>query len=130
MTPHQGEWQRLSHLPIHEQNEENNHKQLQKLNPNATLILKKHLSEIYYQDQALQIQAGNAGMATGGMGDTLTGIIAGFVGQFNYSLETISAALLIHSLIADKIYKENYVVLPSKIIAKLPKYMKKFNQAK
>ena len=130
MTPHQGEWQRLSHLPINEQTPENNFKQLQSLNPQAVLILKKHLSEIYYQDQVFQIQAGNPGMATGGMGDTLTGIMAGFIGQFGYSLETISAALLIHSLIADKLYKDNYVVLPSKIIDKLPKYMKKFGQTK
>lgn len=130
MTPHQGEWQRLSHLPINEQIPENNFKQLQSLNSQAVLILKKHLSEIYYQDQVFQIQAGNPGMATGGMGDTLTGIMAGFIGQFGYSLETISAALLIHSLIADKLYKDNYVVLPSKIINKLPKYMKKFSQIK
>lgn len=128
ITPHQGEWQRLSHLPINEQNQDKNIEQLEKLNPNALLVLKKHLSEIYFHNQVLQIQAGNPGMATGGMGDTLTGIIAGFVGQFDYSVETVSAALLMHSLIADKLYKDNYTVLPSKIIAKLPKYMKKFSQ--
>jgi len=64
-------------------------------------------------------------MATGGMGDTLTGIMAGFIGQFGYSIETVSAALLIHSTIADKLNEKNYVVLPSAIIEKLPKYMAK-----
>ena len=123
MTPHQGEWQRLSKLDIPDQTEVKNVHKLQELNPNAVLVLKKHHSEIYYQDASLQINAGNPGMATGGMGDTLTGIIAGFVGQFGYSPSTISAALLIHSTIADDIYEHHYVVLPSKIIEKLPKYM-------
>lgn len=128
LTPHQGEWQRLSQLPIAQQTPENNQAKLKELNPKAILILKKHLSEIYYQDKILQIQAGNPGMATGGMGDTLTGILAGFLGQFGFSIKTISSALLIHSLIADDLNEKNYVVLPSKIIEKLPKYMAKFSQ--
>jgi len=125
MTPHQGEWQRLSQLEIHNQNVANNFQKLNEINPEAMLILKKHHSEIYYRNQVLNIQAGNAGMATGGMGDTLTGIMAGFIGQFGYSIETVSAALLIHSTIADKLNEKNYVVLPSAIIEKLPKYMAK-----
>ncbi|KRN99710.1 NAD(P)H-hydrate dehydratase [Companilactobacillus kimchiensis] len=128
MTPHQGEWQRLSNLPISEQTIDNNLKQLQGIDSKAILILKKHLSEIYYKDQVFQIQAGNSGMATGGMGDTLTGIIAGFIGQFGYSLKTVAAALLLHSTIADQLNQKEYVVLPSKIINKLPKYMAKFSQ--
>ncbi|WP_334333582.1 NAD(P)H-hydrate dehydratase [Companilactobacillus sp. HBUAS59544] len=128
LTPHQGEWQRLSQLAIDQQTPANNQAKLKQLNSKAVLIVKKHLSEIYYQDRILQIQAGNPGMATGGMGDTLTGILAGFIGQFGFSIKTVSSALLIHSIIADKLNKTNYVVLPSKIIEKLPKYMAKFSQ--
>ena len=128
MTPHQGEWQRLSQLEIHTQNVANNIQALNKLNPDALLILKKHHSEIYYHQNVYNIQAGNAGMATGGMGDTLTGIIAGFVGQFEFSLETVAAALLLHSTIADKLNEKSYVVLPSAIIGKLPKYMSKYSK--
>lgn len=127
LTPHQGEWRRLSQLEIPEQTELNNFEKLQDINPEAVLILKKHNSEIYFQDMSFKITAGNAGMATGGMGDTLTGIMAGFVGQFGYSLATIQAALLIHSVIGDKLFEKEYVVLPSKIIEKLPKYMQKFS---
>jgi len=130
MTPHQGEWERLSKLAIPEQTQQNNAQRLDELDPKGILILKKHLSEIYYQDQALQIQAGNPGMATGGMGDTLTGIMAGFIGQFGYSLDTIAAALFMHSFVADELNKKNYVVLPSKIIAKLPKYMARYGNPK
>ncbi|WP_338213797.1 NAD(P)H-hydrate dehydratase [Companilactobacillus muriivasis] len=127
LTPHQGEWRRLSQLEIPEQIELNNFEKLQDLNPDAVLVLKKHNSEIYYQDMSFKITAGNAGMATGGMGDTLTGIMAGFIGQFGYSLATIQAALIIHSVIGDKLNEKEYVVLPSQIIEKLPKYMQKFS---
>ena len=128
LTPHQGEWQRLSGLAISDQTTENNLKAIKQLAPSSLLIVKKHLSEIYFQDQVSQIQAGNPGMATGGMGDTLTGILAGFVGQFGNSLQTVQAGLFLHSYIADKIYKNNYVVLPSTLISNIPKYMQKFNQ--
>ena len=127
MTPHQGEWQRLSNLAITEQIELNNQTNLHELNPDALLVLKKHQSEVYYHDQVSKITVGNPGMATGGMGDTLTGIIAGFVGQFGFSLETVQAALFLHSEIGDKLNEKNYVVLPSSIIEKIPKYMAKFS---
>lgn len=125
LTPHQGEWRRLSGLDIDQQTEQNNQTAINKIAPNALLIVKKHHSEIYYQDQVSQITAGNAGMATGGMGDTLTGIIAALVGQFDFSLKTVEAALFLHSFVADKIFKKNYVVLPEMLIKNLPKVMKK-----
>ncbi|KRK74571.1 hypothetical protein FC67_GL001983 [Companilactobacillus alimentarius DSM 20249] len=127
LTPHQGEWQRLSGLDIAEQNPKSNAQSLQQLNPEALLVLKKHHSEVYYHETTAQIEAGNPGMATGGMGDTLTGIIAGFIAQFGFSFQTVSAGLLLHSTIADKLNKDNYVVLPSKVIEKLPKYMAKYS---
>ncbi len=38
-------------------------------------------------------------MATGGTGDTLAGIIAGFLAQFKPTIETIAGAVYLHSLI-------------------------------
>ncbi|WP_125567765.1 NAD(P)H-hydrate dehydratase [Companilactobacillus insicii] len=128
LTPHQGEWARLSGLDIPEQTPDNNESALKKIAPNAILILKKNHSEIYDFGKILQIDNGNPGMATGGMGDTLTGILAGFIGQFGFSLQTISAGLYLHSYVADKINKTDYVVLPSKLISKIPKYMLKFSE--
>ncbi|AKP66824.1 NAD(P)H-hydrate dehydratase [Companilactobacillus ginsenosidimutans] len=125
LTPHQGEWQRLSKLEIADQSTENNLQSIQEIAPDSLLIVKKHLSEIYYNNKVEQISAGNPGMATGGMGDTLTGIIAAFVGQFGFSKNTVSAALFLHSFIADKIYKKNYVVLPEELINEIPSTMKK-----
>lgn len=127
LTPHQGEWHRLSDLKISQQTPKNNLQCINQLAPNALLIVKKHHSEIYYQNEIQEITDGNPGMATGGMGDTLTGIIAAFVGQFSFSLETVSAALYLHSYVADKIFAENYVVLPEKLIQQIPKVMHQFS---
>lgn len=125
LTPHQGEWTRLSELEIEDQTQKNNLHVLHKLAPNAILIVKKHLSELYYEGSASQLTVGNAGMATGGMGDTLTGIIAAFVGQFEFSQDTVEAALFLHSYIGDKIFQKNYVVVPEKLIREIPRTMQK-----
>ncbi|KFN92937.1 NAD(P)HX dehydratase [Tetragenococcus muriaticus 3MR10-3] len=65
-------------------------------------------------------------MAIGGTGDTLAGIITGFLAQFTSSVDVISAAVYLHSYIADQIYDNNYIVLPTKISQALPYWMKQF----
>ena len=66
-------------------------------------------------------------MATGGMGDTLAGMIAGFSAQLkNYRFAVISSVFL-HSKIGDDLAKKQYVVLPSQIIERIPNEMKEFS---
>ena len=125
-TPHQMEWQRLSGIPINEQDDIHcNQKAQQSLN--ATVILKKHHSEIYFPNGKIyQLMAGNPAMATGGMGDTLTGILAAFIAQFDASFEDrIQAAVFTHSKIADELAEAKYVVLPTDIISHLQSFMKR-----
>ncbi|GAA3018352.1 NAD(P)H-hydrate dehydratase [Tetragenococcus solitarius] len=123
-TPHQMEWQRLSGIKIADQTEEMNQAIQQKLE--ATIVLKSHRTEIYSNTGCFYNPLGNPGMATGGTGDTLAGIIAGFLAQFPHSVDTINAAVYLHSYIADQIAHDNYVVLPTKISQALPYWMKKF----
>ena len=54
-------------------------------------------------------------MATGGMGDTLAGMITGFLAQFPQNDQTIAAAVYLHSFIGDQLAKEQYIVLPTQI---------------
>ena len=125
-TPHQMEWQRLSGIPINEQDDIHCNQETQQ-SLNATVILKKHHSEIYFPNGKIyQLVAGNPAMATGGMGDTLTGILAAFIAQFDAPFEDrIQAAVFTHSKIADELAEEKYVVLPTDIISYLQKFMKK-----
>lgn len=125
-TPHQMEWQRLSGIQINEQTLVKNQQVQEKLD--ATVILKKHHTEIYFKNQnVMQLNIGGPAMATGGMGDTLTGILAAFLAQFKQTTmnENVQAAVYIHSKIADELAKKKYVVLPSDIIANLQEYMVK-----
>ncbi|MFD0897755.1 NAD(P)H-hydrate dehydratase [Loigolactobacillus binensis] len=123
-TPHQMEWQRLSGLKIAAQTPANNQAVQQKLG--ATVIVKSHRTEVYLAAQSTiwQNTVGSAAMATGGMGDCLTGILAGFLAQFSADRgRTILAAVYTHSAISDQLARTQYVTLPTQIIAALPTFM-------
>ena len=82
------------------------------------------------QSDCYQLQVGGPYQATGGMGDTLAGMIAGFAGQFRQTslYERVAVATYLHSAIAQELSKEHYVVLPTEISSHLPKIMKKISQ--
>lgn len=124
-TPHQMEWERLSKIMIDQQTPTTNQAAQQKLQ--ATVVLKSHRTELYFPDQtSARNPLGNAAMATGGTGDTLAGLITGFLAQFEKNNTTIAAAVYLHSLIGDALAQTDYVVLPTKISQQLPRYLKKF----
>ncbi|WP_034538379.1 NAD(P)H-hydrate dehydratase [Carnobacterium inhibens] len=124
-TPHLGEWQKLAHLKPTEQNETLNIQARKELK--AFVVLKQSRTEIYFLDEAWKNSHGNPAMATGGMGDTLAGMIAGFSAQLkNYRFAVISSVFL-HSKIGDDLAKKQYVVLPSQIIERIPNEMKEFS---
>lgn len=124
-TPHQMEWQRLSGIEIKQQQPEANLKVAHQLN--ATVVLKKHHTEIYsVGDQIYQLPIGTPAQATGGMGDTLAGIIGGFTAQFNNRHNAVLAAVYAHSAIAEEVAQNHYVVLPHQITEQLPLFMKQY----
>ncbi len=127
LTPHQMEWQRLSQLEIADQTPAKNLAALADFSPTPILVLKKYQTEIYTADQIYQLTIGGPYQATGGMGDTLAGMIAGFSGQFRTSLEqAVLAAVYAHSAIADDLARERYVVLPTQISTEIPKFMHRY----
>lgn len=103
MTPHLGEFSRLIDLPI--KWIERHYITLARAFAKAhqvVLVLKGIPSAVALPDGTVYVNTiGNAGMGTGGMGDVLTGIIAGFISQ-GYSLQ--DGAILgvyVHSRSAD-----------------------------
>lgn len=128
LTPHQKEWERFSGLPIAAQTIDANQQAQQRLG--CTLVLKSEQTHIYTHKAIYQNTYGNPAMATGGMGDTLAGIIGGFLGQFGKTDQlaesAIGAAVTIHSLIADELANKHYVVLPTMISEQLSKTMRRF----
>ena len=131
-TPHQKEWEAMSGLAIEDQGEEATRQSLSQLPPESILVQKGPQTKIWQQGQAdyYQLSVGGPYQATGGMGDTLAGIIAGFAGQFpQVSLyERVTVATYLHSAIAQELAEDNYVVLPTTISQHIPAFMKKIQK--
>ena len=132
LTPHQKEWERLSGIVLDHQNTETTTRALSDFPQGTILVEKGPATRIWQvgQPEYYQLQVGGPYQATGGMGDTLAGMIAGFAGQFHQvSLyESVVVATYLHSAIAQELAQENYFVLPTEISKALPKTMKKISQ--
>lgn len=128
LTPHLGEWEMLTGIKANEEHHEIN-KIAQEL-LGAIVVLKKARTEIYYDDEVWTNTSGNPAMATGGMGDTLAGMITGFLGQYTDATQAINSAVFLHSYIADQFARNQYVTLPSRIIERIPMTMKDFIKGK
>lgn len=126
LTPHQMEWQRVSGIKIADQSPENNQSVAKQLN--AIVVVKSHRTQVYANDTIYENTGGTPAQATGGMGDTLAGMVGGFTAQFKDTPKAVLAAVYSHSAIADKLAEKQYVVMPHQISESLPKFMHK-NQA-
>lgn len=124
-TPHLGEWEKLSGLAVSQQESNANTKIQQKIG--GTIVLKSNRTEVYVEDAVWKNTVGNPAMATGGMGDTLAGMIAGFTAQFKDQEKAVLSAVFLHSKIGDKLAAKQYVVLPTQIIEQIPSTMKEYS---
>ncbi|MGX7091939.1 NAD(P)H-hydrate dehydratase [Hutsoniella sourekii] len=123
ITPHLGEWQYLTDLAPEEQSLTLN--QALASNLGVKLVLKGHRTQIYLRDEIWLNTCGTPAQATGGMGDTLAGMIAGFLGQpYQSADQAILSAVYLHSYIAETLAEKQYVVLPSQISEQIPYYLK------
>lgn len=132
LTPHQKEWERLSGIVLDHQNTETTARALSAFPQGTILVEKGPATRIWQvgQPEYYQLQVGGPYQATGGMGDTLAGMIVGFAGQFHQTslYERVVVATHLHSAIAQELAQENYLVLPTEISKELPKTMKKISQ--
>ena len=128
LTPHQREWQVLSGLDLTSQGTEETGKALKRFPSGTILVQKGPATRIWQAGQAdcYQLSVGGPYQATGGMGDTLAGIVAGFAGQFPQAslYERVTVATHLHSAIAQELAEDNYVVLPTMISQQIPAFMK------
>ena len=115
LTPHQKEWEKLSGIAIEKQKEDATANALTSFPQGTILVEKGPATRIWQVGQSdyYQLQVGGPYQATGGMGDTLAGIIAGFAGQFKQAslYERVAVATHLHSAIAQELSQEHYVAL-------------------
>ena len=92
-------------------------------NYGVTLVLKDHRTIIADSKNGIYLNAtGNSGMAKGGMGDVLSGMIASFLAQGLSSVDSAVCATYIHGLAGDKCSKKmsKYSMTPTNLINTLP----------
>ncbi|MFH1188025.1 MAG: NAD(P)H-hydrate dehydratase, partial [bacterium] len=102
ITPHPGEMSRLIRQEIKKtKNQENIAKKLAK-ETGIVVCLKGHRTVVASPSGEIYInKTGNSGMASGGTGDVLTGIIASFVGQGMDDFSATVASVYLHGLAGD-----------------------------
>ena len=132
LTPHQREWQVLSGLDLDSQGSKETGEALKSFPSGTILVQKGPATRIWQAGHAdfYQLGVGGPYQATGGMGDTLAGMISGFAGQFPQAslYERVTVATYLHSAIAQELAEDNYVVMPTTISQQLPVFMKKIQK--
>ncbi len=120
LTPHQGEFTRL-YGPICNHRLDAAAALARDLG--AIVLLKGHESIITDGDIAYINHTGNPGMAVGGSGDVLAGIILSLLGQGLAPLEAAACGAWLHGAAGDICEKEigQYGMLPSDMIRVLPR---------
>lgn len=100
LTPHEREFDRL--FGEHPNQESRIQTAiLQSKNLDCVIVLKSATTHIIYQETIFINTIGNAGLAKGGSGDALTGIITSFLAQGYSSLSSAIIGVYIHSNAAD-----------------------------
>lgn len=97
-----------------------------KLYPGYTLVLKSETTMIAHQEQRYINTYGNNGLAVGGSGDVLAGLIAGLYAQKEETLTSAILGVFLHAYSADclLVNKSVYSLLPSDIINIIADVMK------
>jgi NAD(P)H-hydrate epimerase len=103
ITPHPGEFARLTGVPTADV--QANRIELARTfasTHGVHVVLKGHRTIVATPDEQVFINpTGNAGMATGGMGDVLTGVIAGWLGQLLDAEAACTLGVYLHGTAGD-----------------------------
>jgi NAD(P)H-hydrate epimerase len=129
LTPHPGEMARLLDVNVGKiQQDRINSARNVAVDLNVHVVLKGARTVIAHPDGRIFINAtGNAGMASGGMGDVLTGIIAGQIVQ-GFSPESAAhAGVYLHGAAADSLAQSigPYGYLAGEVMSAVPGEIKK-----
>jgi hydroxyethylthiazole kinase-like uncharacterized protein yjeF len=100
LTPHPKEFDRL--FGTHKSEEQRRKKAVEMANKyKIIIVLKGSITMIAYQGETFLNTTGNSGLAKGGSGDALTGMITAFLAQGYTALTAAKIAVYLHGLAAD-----------------------------
>ncbi|MBU1862334.1 MAG: NAD(P)H-hydrate dehydratase, partial [Candidatus Omnitrophica bacterium] len=127
ITPHPKEFSRLFRVPISKVQQKRKDFALHyALKYNITIVLKGHKTIVAHKKRSFVNTTGNPGLATGGSGDILTGIIASFIGQGIDPFRASQYAVCVHGYAADLAVKDKTPIslIPSDLLDYLPRVFK------
>ena len=123
LTPHEGEFARLGGVLS-----EGRYVGAKRLSEQtgATVLLKGHRTVTVGQGEAYLNTTGNPGMATGGSGDVLAGILLALLGQGLPPVRAAAAAAWLHGAVGDFCAGATgeYALAPTDLIANLSQFLK------
>ncbi|HLD74456.1 MAG TPA: NAD(P)H-hydrate dehydratase, partial [Bdellovibrionota bacterium] len=129
-TPHPGEFSRLTHYSTAEvQKHRTEYAQEFAHKWNVVLVLKGSGTVIASpRGETFINPTGNPGMASAGMGDVLTGMIAGLLAQGLKPLQAAQLGVYLHGFIGDRLKDEKGVagLLASDLMSKIPESLELF----
>ncbi|MDD8049353.1 MAG: NAD(P)H-hydrate dehydratase [Thomasclavelia sp.] len=123
LTPHIGEFKRFVSFDGEAQMVEKAYEFAKRYH--VVLVLKGANTIIVDEEEMYRNPTANKAMATAGMGDALAGIIVSFLGQKYSPLNAAIIGTYLHGLCGDYVAKDNYTVLPTKLIDTIPYMMNK-----
>lgn len=123
LTPHAGEFVRLGGVIT---DDRITSAKALALDTNSIVLLKGHNTVITDGSTCYLNTTGNPGMAVGGSGDVLAGIITAFVGQGIKPLEAAAMGAWLHGAAGDRCAAEigQYGMLPTDMLQVLPRLLK------
>ena len=122
LTPHEGEFRRIASL-----NGDRVESAAELARNSGTIVLLKgHRTCVTDGNQCYINSTGNPGMATGGSGDVLGGMIVGLLGQGILPMEAAVCGAWLHGAAGDICAKEmgQYAMLPTDMLNVLPRLLK------
>ena len=129
LTPHPGEAARLLHTDVRQIESDRNAaaKEISR-KYRAVTVLKGHNTVICDNDKLFINPTGNPGMATGGSGDVLAGMIGSFISQGIPVTDAVKTAVYLHGAAGDIAARRlsQRACLPSDIIDALPSLFLEF----
>jgi NAD(P)H-hydrate epimerase len=132
LTPHPGEMARLTRLsPEEVQRDRERLAKAFATTYRVIVVLKGHHTVVANVDGSVFInETGNPGMASGGCGDVLTGVIAGLLGQKLQPFDAARLGVYLHGLAGDLVASDRGQIglLASDVADRIPKAIKQYQQ--
>lgn len=130
MTPHPGEMSRITGKEIKYINENRISIAVEFAQKYGVIILLKGFNTVITDGKKTFVNTtGNSAMASGGMGDCLTGMIASLIAQGYKPIEAAFLSAFLHGAAGNSLSKEKYCISASDIIERIPFEIKNYSNS-